>query len=81
MRRISAADANRHFAKILREVRAGGTVTITTRGTEVAVIAPIGSGSDAYAGAKKALLDRLRRQPSLDEPRWSRDELYERGRS
>lgn len=77
MRRVSAADANREFSKILREVRDGETITVTSRGQPVAVIAPVGAlprpGQEA---AKTALLDRLRGQAPAGAA-WTRDELYD----
>lgn len=39
---VSAADANRHFSKLLRAVREGARVTITSRGHPVAEMAPPG---------------------------------------
>ncbi len=41
MRSVSAADANREFSKILRTVREGETITVTSHGEPVAVISPI----------------------------------------
>jgi len=38
---ISAADANRHFSGILRDVQAGGTVTVTSRAPPVVAIRPM----------------------------------------
>ena len=40
MKTVSAANANRHFSKILRDVRAGETVLITSRGEPVGQIQP-----------------------------------------
>ena len=81
MRRVTAADANRHFSKILREVRAGESVTVTSRGTEVAMIVPVeGAGSTQLARAKASLLARLRSQRPAGAS-WTREELYARGRS
>lgn len=77
MRCVSAADANREFSKILRDVREGETITVTSRGEPVAVISPIGQarrpGQDS---AKAALLVRLHGQAPAGIA-WTRDELYE----
>ncbi|CCG42765.1 type II toxin-antitoxin system Phd/YefM family antitoxin [Magnetospirillum molischianum] len=78
MRNISAADANRHFSRILRDVQAGQTVTVTSRGTPVATIRPTGAGSPNQWQAKQALLARLRGQATAGIS-WSRDELYDDG--
>lgn len=78
MRRVTAADANRHFSKILRDVRGGESVTVTSRGVEVAMIVPIGEAvSGARERAKADLLARLRRQKPAGAT-WTRDELYDR---
>lgn len=76
MRRISAANANRDFSKILREVREGETITVTSRGEPVAIIAPIGATAQpGQEDAKTALLARLRTQVPAGVT-WTRDELY-----
>jgi prevent-host-death family protein len=77
MKTISAADANRHFSRVLREVSQGEHVTVVSRGRPVAIIAPVrGSGRERQS-AKRTLLKRLRRQPVVGVRRWTRDELYE----
>lgn len=77
MRRISAADANREFSKLLRQVREGETITVTSRGEPVAIIAPIGdTARPGQEGAKATLLARLRTQVPAGAT-WTRDELYE----
>lgn len=77
MRTVSAADANRHFSRILRDVQSGETVTVTSHGTPVATIQPAGTGPSEFQGkAREALLARLRGQQPADIT-WSRDELYE----
>lgn len=77
MKTISAADANRHFSRVLREVSQGEHVTVVSRGRPVATIAPVrGSGRERQA-AKRILLERLRQQPAAGARNWTRDELYE----
>jgi prevent-host-death family protein len=76
MRNMSAADANRHFSRLLRDVQAGETVTVTSRGVPVATIAPAVSGGDEAKTARQALLRRLQNQPAAGGT-WNRDELYE----
>jgi prevent-host-death family protein len=77
MKTISAADANRHFSRVLREVAQGEHVTVVSRGRPVAIIAPVrGSGRERQS-AKRTLLERLRRQPVAGVRCWTRDELYE----
>ena len=77
MKTVTAAEANRRFSKILREVRAGETVLVTSHGEPVATIAPGNATSAARAKAKRRLMEDLCAQPSLDLPRIARDELYE----
>jgi prevent-host-death family protein len=75
---VSAADANRDFSKLLRAVREGATVVITSHGKPVAKIVPFATTDRVRAAAKKRLMARLRAQPAINIGRWTRDELYER---
>lgn len=82
MRKVSAADANRHFSKILREVKAGETVLVTSHGEAVARIVPAaGNQAKGEAGQREAawvrLLARLETQPPLNLGKFSRDDAYE----
>lgn len=74
---VSAADANRHFSELLRRVRKGKTVVITSHGKPVARIVPVSEGNQTERGARAALFARLRSLPVVDVGRWTRDELYE----
>jgi prevent-host-death family protein len=77
MRTVSAADANRHFSSLLQEVKAGTSITVTSRGQPVAQITPIDKTHPAVRSkAMDALLTRLRDQPALGIS-WTRDELYD----
>ncbi len=75
---ITASEANRQFSKVLREVRRGKSVTVTSHGEPVAKVVPI-DHSDAAAKEKawRALLKRLRQQPAMNAEPWTRDELYD----
>ena len=78
MKSISAAEANRHFSALLREVSRGAQITVPSRGKPVATI----SAADQVErrqrmAAKRALLSRLRAAPAVGARNWSRDELYE----
>ena len=72
---ISAADANRKFSQLLREVREGRNYVVTSHGRPVARIAPILEPSRAEA--KAALLAHLKALPVKRIGRWKRDELYD----
>ena len=76
---VSAADANRRFSEILRKVRDGRSVTVTSHGKPVARIVPISRDDATSDGARAALLARLRAEPIITIGSWSRDELYEDG--
>ena len=77
MKTISAADANRHFSRVLREVSQGEHITVVSRGRPVATIAPVRGNGGERRSAKRLLLERLRQQPVVGARCWTRDELYE----
>jgi len=74
---ISAADANRNFSQVLREVREGQSFVVTSHGRPVARLAPVRNTGTSGVDARMRLLRRLRAQPVVDIGRWTRDELYE----
>jgi prevent-host-death family protein len=74
---VSAADANRAFSKILREVREeAARYVVTSHGRPVAQLTPVESEAGRSA-ARASLLRRLKSQPAKEVPAWTRDELYE----
>ncbi|MBP1183912.1 type II toxin-antitoxin system Phd/YefM family antitoxin [Methylobacterium sp. PvR107] len=74
---IPAAEANRKFSQLLRSVREGRSYVVTSHGRPVARITPAGEHDGFAAGARKALLARLERQPVVQAGSWTRDTLYE----
>jgi prevent-host-death family protein len=80
--RISAAEANRRFSRLLRGVRKGHSYIVTAHGRPLARLTPVdeaGSVDDRVReAAKRELLARLENQPAIDIGRWTRDELYDR---
>jgi prevent-host-death family protein len=74
---ISAADANRKFSRLLRDVREGQSYVVTSHGRPVARIAPVKEDRDTSSNARSSLLGRLRSERVLKIGRWKRDELYE----
>jgi prevent-host-death family protein len=76
---ISAADANRKFSQVLRDIREGRSYVVTSHGRPVARITPIQSkaGKVADSPAWGRLLRRLRKQPVMNIGRWTRNELYD----
>ncbi len=78
MKTISAADANRHFSALLRDVSRGARITVTSRGKPVATIAAVDATEGRErAAARRALLSRLRTVPATGVRNWTRNELYE----
>ena len=77
MKSITAANANRHFSAMLRDVSAGEEIVVVSRGKPVARITAVQAGDASRQLAKAALLQRLRGQPSLGVRSWTRADLYE----
>lgn len=77
MKIITAADANRGFSSLLREVRKGEEVTILSRGTPVAKITSVNASALQKNAMKNHLLSRLKTQDLTGSRNWTRDELYE----
>ena len=77
MRTVTAAEANRQFSTVLREVAQGETITVVSRGRPVATIAPADAADGQRHAAKTLLLARLRDQPATGTRNWTRDELYD----
>lgn len=73
---ISAAEANRQFSSVLRQVRGGRTFVVTSHGRPVARIVPIDERNQVAEAARTALLERLDETPVTDVGTWTRDELY-----
>jgi prevent-host-death family protein len=76
-RTVSAADANRRFSELLRTVKKGRSVVVTSHGKPVAKISPVVEDDLAAEGARSALFTRLRRERVVNASRWTRDELYD----
>ena len=74
---ISAADANRRFSELLRTVKMGQSVVVTSHGKPVARISPVVEDDRAAEGARSALFARLRKERVVNSGRWTRDELYD----
>ena len=81
MSHVSASQAGRQFSKVLREVAAGKTVIITSKGKPVAKVVSISETEVQHKHDRQAALqrlwERLERQPALNLPRITRDEIYE----
>jgi prevent-host-death family protein len=75
--RVSAADANRRFSELLRTVKKGRSVIVTSHGKPVAKITPVTEDQRVAEAARSALLARLRTQRPVNARRWTRDQLYD----
>ena len=76
MKIVTAAEANRQFSAVLREVSAGTAVLVTSRGKPVATIEPARGHPAGSGAAKRRLLDHLRGVRAAGKRAWNRDELY-----
>ena len=78
---IPAAEANRQFSRLLRAVREGARVIITSHGEPVAQLGPPDTQADETARLSEALAA-LESQWEQATPvavgAWTRDELYDR---
>ena len=59
---ISAADANRRFSELLRTVRAGKTVVVTSHGKPVAQLIPFEDADAAAIGRVFERVEKIRAQ-------------------
>ena len=73
---ISATEANRRFSELLRDVKKGRGVLVTSHGKPVARISPVPEDNRAAAAARIALFARLRKQRAVNVGRWKREDLY-----
>lgn len=81
LKTVTATEANRKFAQLLREVAKGKRITVTSHGTPVAVIAPPNGGDTAREkrmAALEVLKKRWANQQHVTVGPWTREELYER---
>ena len=76
MKTVTASEANRRFSELLKEVRRGETILVTSHGEPVAELRPPQT-SIAKRAAFERLMERLRSQPAMNLGPWTRDELYE----
>lgn len=72
---ISASEANQRFSEMLREVAAGESFTVTSRGRPVARVIPI-EPEDQQRKIER-LLDYVRTQPIRYAGPWKREDLYD----
>ena len=76
-RPVSAADANRRFSELLRAVKKGRSVVVTSHGKPVARITPALEDQRTAQAARSILFARLRKERVSRIGPWRRDELYD----
>ncbi len=77
MKTMSAAEANRYFSSLLKDVARGEEILVVARGKPVARVLPFDSASSERESARASLLARLRGQTPSGRRNWRRDELYD----
>lgn len=74
---VTAADANRTFSSLLRQVRDGRSYIVTSHGRPVARVVPFRENNPVRTVARTALFARLRAAPVRKVGAWTRDDLYD----
>lgn len=74
-RLISATEANRRFSELLRDVAAGESFTVTSRGRPVARVLPV-ERKGGRQGVER-LLAYFEANPIGHTGPWTREDLYE----
>lgn len=76
MRYITATEANQNMSRVLRDVAAGTTYTVTSRGKPVAKIGP----PDDVEKKKdlESLIEYAQSLPIIHTGPWKREDLYDR---
>lgn len=74
---VSAAESNRNFSRLLRQVGEGKTYLVTSYGRPIAKIAPVDFNEASSKKARASLLKRLRSERVVNIGPWRREELYE----
>ena len=79
MKTVTAAEANRQFSAMLREVAQGGRVMVTSRGKPVATIEPLRSraATARASAAQRRLLEHLATVKPVGARDWTREALYD----
>jgi prevent-host-death family protein len=75
---VSAADANRNFSDLLRQVREGRTIVVTVHGKATAKLIPFDAAQQRAGTGRAVLMARLAGQRSVKAGRWTRESLYQR---
>jgi prevent-host-death family protein len=74
---VAAFDAKQKFSELLARANEGETIVITRHGVPMAKLSPIEEPRD-FEEAKRKLFERVKNQPTLNLPRVTRDQIYDR---
>ena len=78
MKTVTAAEANRQFSAVLREVALGERVVVTSHGKPVATIEPMRHDTTPRTtAAKRRLLEHLAAIKPVGFRDWMRSDLYD----
>jgi prevent-host-death family protein len=75
-RTVTATEANQHISEIMREVRAGETVTVTSRGKPILHMVP--ADSKKKRRDLSSLWAYMDSHPPMVIGPWKREDLYDR---
>jgi antitoxin (DNA-binding transcriptional repressor) of toxin-antitoxin stability system len=82
MRYITATEANQNLSRVLRDVAAGASYTVTSRGKPVAEIRAPDPNADLDKAEKRkrmeAMLERMKKLPGVITGPYTRDDIYDR---
>jgi prevent-host-death family protein len=76
MRYITATEANQNMSRVLRDVAAGASYTVTSRGKPVAKIGPVEESGKKKEGMED-LIAFVQSLPIIHTGPWTREELYD----
>jgi len=77
---VTAAEANRQFSSLMREVAAGETVIVTSHGRQLIKMIAVTEEDNERAERRAAhgrLMEHLHSRPHQPGVTWTREELYE----
>lgn len=75
---VTATEANQRFSEILRDVSAGDSFTVTSRGTPVAQISPPKTTKGRDKQAIRDMIERMNKLPGIVTGPYTRDDIYDR---
>lgn len=76
-RTIKASEANQRFSEMLRQVQAGDSFVVLSRGRPVARVTPVDPKLQEQAERVRALSRKFKERPRLQAYGWKREDLYD----